>query len=65
MKLRTLRNAYTKLKKSPSSGSARKTAGKRATWLLEKLQFLAPHVATRNSISNIDVVSKFTIVIKN
>ena len=56
-KLKTLRNSYTKAKKPGSSGSARKSLTKRAAWLLDKLQFLAPHVATRTSISNIDTVS--------
>ena len=38
----------------------------RTQWVLKKLQFLTPHVATRASISNIDLVSmhnKFHVVI--
>ena len=36
-----------------------KNPTKRTQWLLEKLQFLTPHVATRASISNIDLVSEY------
>ena len=57
-KIRALRNSFSKAKKPPASGSARKNPTKRTHWLLEKLQFLTPHVATRASISNIDFVSK-------
>ncbi|CAH3031652.1 unnamed protein product, partial [Pocillopora meandrina] len=53
-KIRALRNSFSKAKKPPASGSARKNPTKRTQWLLEKLQFLTPHVATRASISNID-----------
>ncbi|XP_068759921.1 uncharacterized protein [Montipora capricornis] len=53
-KLRQLRNSYTKAKKAPPSGSARKVPSKRTAWLLDKLQFLAPHVATRPTVSNCD-----------
>ena len=56
-KIRSLRNSFVKAKKPPPSGSARKNPSRRTTWILEKLQFLAPHVATRTSISNIDSVS--------
>lgn len=56
-KLKALRNRYVKAKKPAASGSARKNPTKRTTWLLEKLQFLAPHVATRASVSNLDSVS--------
>ncbi|KAI0241599.1 hypothetical protein LSAT2_023485 [Lamellibrachia satsuma] len=53
-KLRLLRNSFTKARKAPRSGSARKTPSRRTTWLLESLQFLAPYVAGRPSISNLD-----------
>jgi hypothetical protein len=56
-KIRCLRNSFSKAKKPPPSGSARKNPTKRTQWILEKLQFLTPHVATRASISNIDLVS--------
>ncbi|XP_046856549.1 uncharacterized protein LOC124449639 [Xenia sp. Carnegie-2017] len=56
-KLKALRNSYVKAKKPSASGSARKNPTKRSTWLLEKLQFLAPHVAFRASVSNLDTVS--------
>jgi hypothetical protein len=56
-KIRSLRNSFSKAKKLPPSGSARKNPTKRTQWILEKLQFLTPHVATRASISNIDLVS--------
>lgn len=56
-KLNALRNSYVKAKKPPASGSARKNPTKRTAWLLEKLQFLAPHVATRTSVSNLVSVS--------
>lgn len=60
-KIRALRNSFCKAKKPPPSGSARKNPTKRTQWLLEKLQFLTPHVATRASISNIDLVSKYAL----
>ncbi|XP_033125922.1 uncharacterized protein LOC117123935 [Anneissia japonica] len=53
-KLRLLRNSYTKAKakKSPlSPGSVRKKPTKRIAWLLEKLQFLEPYVATRGTVA--------------
>ncbi|XP_044183828.1 uncharacterized protein LOC122964346 isoform X2 [Acropora millepora] len=56
-KIRQLRNSYTKAKKVPPSGSARKVPTKRTAWLLEKLQFLAPHVAARPTVSNWDTHS--------
>ena len=56
-KLRLLRNNYTKAIKQPPSGSARKTPSKRTVWVLDKLQFLHPHIATRSTISNMDAVS--------
>jgi hypothetical protein len=56
-KLRLLRNSYTKAIKQPASGSARKTPSKRTAWLLDKLQFLSPHVATRPTVSNLGEVS--------
>ena len=56
-KIRALRNSFCKAMKPPPSGSARRNPTKRTQWLLEKLQFLAPHVAIRKSISNIDLVS--------
>ena len=56
-KLKSLRNSYTKAKKPQSSGSARKSLSKRATWIRDKLQFLEPYIATRASTSSIDVVS--------
>ena len=55
-KLKALRNSYTKAKKLGTSGSARKTLTKRAAWILDKLQFLSPYVATRPSVSNIGKV---------
>ena len=52
--------------KIPSpSGSARKKISKRPSWLLEKLQFLAPHVATRSSVSNMESVSMDTLDIQH
>ncbi|XP_046839648.1 uncharacterized protein LOC124433865 [Xenia sp. Carnegie-2017] len=45
--------AYTRVKKPPPSGSARKNLTKRGSWLLDKLKFLSPFVATRVPISNI------------
>ena len=63
-KIGALRNSFSKAKKPPASGSARKNPTKRTQWLLEKLQFLTPHVATRASISNIDLVSKYIKEIK-
>lgn len=56
-KLRQLRNSFTKAKKAPSSGSARKASTKRTVWLLEKLQFLEPYIATRQTVSNLNAVS--------
>ena len=56
-RLQTLRNSYTKAKKSATSGSARKNVTKRIIWLLEKLKFLEPHIAARTSVSNLDSVS--------
>ena len=61
-KLKQLRNSYTKAKKSPSSGSARKTPTKWTAWLLEKLQFLDPYVAVRPTVTNWDTVSIFSIL---
>ena len=58
-KIGALRNSFSKAKKPSASGSARKNPTKRTQWLFEKLQFLTPHVATRASISNIDLVSKY------
>lgn len=62
-KLKSLRNSYTRAKKPVSSGSARKNLSKRSTWLLDKLQFMAPFVATRVPISNIDSVSAILLAI--
>ncbi|CAB4032996.1 Hypothetical predicted protein, partial [Paramuricea clavata] len=56
-KLRLLRNSYTKAKRAPPSGSSRKNQTNRTVWILEKLQFLAPHIAERSSVSNIDTPS--------
>ncbi|XP_028410489.1 uncharacterized protein LOC114542944 [Dendronephthya gigantea] len=56
-KLKALRNSYVKAKKPGPSGSARRNPTKRTTWLLDKLQFLAPHVAIRPSVSSLDSVS--------
>ncbi|XP_046863243.1 uncharacterized protein LOC124456987 [Xenia sp. Carnegie-2017] len=53
-KIRSLLNRFVKAKKPPPTGSARKNPSHRTIWILEKLQFLAPHVATRTSISNIN-----------
>ena len=63
-KIGALRNSFSKAKKPSASGSARKNPTKRTQWLFEKLQFLTPHVATRASISNIDLVSKYIKEIK-
>ena len=63
-KLKSLRNSYTRAKKIAPSGSARKNPTKRGTWLLEKLQFLAPYIATRVPISNMDSVSSIRANIK-
>ena len=60
-KLRLLRNSYTKAKRAPPSGSSRKNQTKRTVWILEKLQFLAPHIAERSSVSNIDTVSNLVL----
>ncbi|XP_046852702.1 uncharacterized protein LOC124445960 [Xenia sp. Carnegie-2017] len=56
-KIKALRNAYTRVKKPPPSGSARKNLTKRSSWLLDKLKFLSPFVATRVPISNIDTAT--------
>lgn len=61
-KLKSLRNAYTKAKKPQSSGSTRKSLSKRSTWILDKLQFLEPYIATRTSTSSLDLVSIFNNV---
>ncbi|XP_046862859.1 uncharacterized protein LOC124456456 [Xenia sp. Carnegie-2017] len=53
-KLRTLRNCYTKAKKAPPSGTARRNLSKRTSWVLDKLQFLEEHVAIRATTSNMD-----------
>ena len=49
-----LRNKYTKAKNALKSGSAYKS-NKKNSWLIEKMQFLAPYVATRPSTSNMEV----------
>ncbi|XP_046852548.1 uncharacterized protein LOC124445813 [Xenia sp. Carnegie-2017] len=53
-KLRTLRNCYTKAKKAPPSGTARRNLSKRTSWVLDKLQFFEEHVAIRATASNMD-----------
>ena len=50
----TLRTAYSKLKKSPPSGSAAKKLSGRKKWILANLSFLSPYIKHRDSISNID-----------
>ncbi|XP_041860852.1 uncharacterized protein LOC121652246 [Melanotaenia boesemani] len=57
IKIRLLRNSYTKARKPQTSGSARKHLTKRSKWLLEKLQFLAPYIAARPTITNLDTPS--------
>ncbi|XP_064631617.1 uncharacterized protein LOC135489917 [Lineus longissimus] len=52
-RLRQLRNTFTRNNKPATSGSARKSLTKRTAWLMEKLQFLAPYVATRITTSNL------------
>ena len=56
-RLTNLQNRYVKAKKPAASGSARKNPMQRTVWLLEKFQFLAPHVATRASVNNLEAVS--------
>ena len=55
-KIRQLWNSYTKASKVPSSGSARKPNTKRTQWLLDRLQFLAPFVASHLTMSILDPV---------
>jgi hypothetical protein len=57
-RLRQLRNTFNRNKKPASSGSARKNVTKRTVWLMEKLQFLAPYVASRTTTAtNLQPVS--------
>ena len=55
-KIRALRNSYTKAKKLGPSGSARRSQTKRTKWILDKLQFLDPYIAIRETVSNMDEV---------
>jgi hypothetical protein len=57
-KLKALRYSYVKAKKKHLPVEVQeKNPTKRTAWLMEKLQFLAPHVATRTSVSNLVSVS--------
>lgn len=64
-KMKSLRNSYTRVKKPTPSGSARKNPTKRASWLLDKLKFLDPYIATRTPVSNIDSVCVNAVLISN
>ena len=63
--MKSLRNSYTRVKKPSPSGSARKNFTKRASWLLEKLKFLEPYIATRTPVSNIDYVTVSAVLTSN
>lgn len=56
-KLKALRNSQKKQKKK----SARKNPKRLILWLLDKRQSLAPHMATRASVSNIDSASMYGV----
>ncbi|CAB3978281.1 Hypothetical predicted protein [Paramuricea clavata] len=59
-KLRQLRNSFTKARKPPPSGSARRNPTKRTSWILDILQFLDAYVASRPTTSNMEVADPIT-----
>ena len=64
-RMKALRTSYTQMKKPSPSGSARKNPTKKSTWLVEKLKFLDPYIATRTPVSNIDAVTVSAVPMSN
>ena len=55
-RMSSLRTSYVRLSKPGKSGEAGKTLSSKNKWILSRMQFLAPHIKTRQSLTNFQVI---------